>query len=79
LGNPSNRKSDVAAARAVGIASAATDGQTGRVYGSPRLPSLVRGLTREAWRLLTRQPGPAIPLRIEYEEAPALEPEMRPR
>jgi glucose 1-dehydrogenase len=63
-----------AAARAVRIASAATDGQTGKVYGSPRLPRLARGLTREAWRLLTRQPAPAIPLRIEYEEAPALEP-----
>jgi NAD(P)-dependent dehydrogenase (short-subunit alcohol dehydrogenase family) len=68
------RSPEEAAARAVWIASSATDGQTGKVYETPRLLRLSQSLAREARRLLTRQPAPTIPLTIDYEEAPALAP-----
>jgi NAD(P)-dependent dehydrogenase (short-subunit alcohol dehydrogenase family) len=63
------RPPEVAAARAVRIASAATDGQTGKVFETPRWTRLAEGLTREAWRAVTRRPAEEIPLRIEYRES----------
>jgi NAD(P)-dependent dehydrogenase (short-subunit alcohol dehydrogenase family) len=64
------RPPEVAAARAVWIASAATDGLTGKVFETRRLRRLAHGLAREAWRMLARRPQVEIPLTIDYSEEP---------
>lgn len=53
-----------AAKKALWLASAASDGTTGKEVRTMRTASLLAGVIRDAWRRLTRQPMPPVELEI---------------
>lgn len=66
---------DIPAARAVWIASSATDGQTGKIVRSAGMGFMLRGALGEGWRRLTRRQPEVFGVTVEVEPAwpPTLE------
>lgn len=61
---------EVPARKAAWLASAATDGQTGNVVKAYSKTRMLRGVLREVWRRIRRQPAPPSPFKFTYIDLP---------